>query len=327
MKLKTPWTNSKVVLYRASGEVIQLDAKSAVYAAWSTKASTNAHKPIDIPVTAFIDPTTRKVWAGWVDAGEVETNEFENDDNTVSKNFLIFTNLYFETVSGIFRGDNVIWDGTFSWGESMVERAQTGEGLDSVIHQIETNTGSAGPFPHVIGISRFGDYFRDDFFSSGNMGSQSVPVKRIKVDNGKLRLDIDSLKYKTSASVWLDLKTFKVRKAVEFRPVHFNLETFCWSVVPALIAIIVAFNTILLARKASNFTHSILSIIVLACVIWSLVMLCRIYILGAWPAYFPFFPLVIAIGDWAVYLPVVGVGIATMITAAQALRVCSVKKP
>ena len=93
-KLKAPWTDSKVVLYRASGEVVQLDAKSAIYAVWSTKASTNQHKPFDIPVTAFIDPATRKVWAGWVDSGEVETNEYENADNTVSTNYLVHTNLF-----------------------------------------------------------------------------------------------------------------------------------------------------------------------------------------------------------------------------------------
>lgn len=325
-KLKAPWTDSKVVLYRASGEVVQLDAKSAIYAVWSTKASTNQHKPFDIPVTAFIDPATRKVWAGWVDSGEVETNEYENADNTVSTNYLVHTNLYFETDSGIFRGDVVIWDGTFDWGESMVGRAQTGEGLDSVIYRIETNTSSAWPFPHVHGESRFGDYFRDEYFSSGNMGSQDVPIKRIQVANGKLRLDIDSLKYKTTASVWLDLKTFEVQRAIEFRAVHFNLETFCWSVVPAIIAIIMAFNTVWLARKARSVAHSIVSIIALACIIWSLVMLYRIFIIGEWPTYLPFFPLVIALGDWATYLPVVGVGIATMITAAQALLVRSAKK-
>jgi hypothetical protein len=324
-KLKAPWTNSTVVLYRASGEVVQLDAKSAVYMTRSTMPSTNVHKPFDIPVTVFIDPATRKVWAGWVAAGEGETNEYENDDHTTSTNYLIYTNLYFETASGIFRGDNVIWDGTFTWDESLIDKAQPGEGLDSVIGRIETNTGSGEPFPHIYGRSWFGDYFPEEFFSSGNVGSQSVPIKRIKVANGKLRLDIDSLKYKTMASVWLDLKTFKVRQAIEFRPVHFNLETFCWSVVPAFIAIIMAIKTVLLARKVRSVTHSVLSVIVLACVIWSLVTLYRIYILGAWPAHLPFFHPGIALGDWAKYLPVAGIGIATMITAAQALLARSAK--
>jgi hypothetical protein len=77
----------------------------------------------------------------------------------------------------------------------------------------------------------------------------------------------------------------------------------------------------LLTRKGRSVAHSILSIIVLICVIWSLVTLYRIYILGAWPTHLPFLHPVIALGDWAMYLPVVGIGIATMITAAQALLV------
>jgi hypothetical protein len=55
-------------------------------------------------------------------------------------------------------------------------------------------------------------------------------------------------------------------------------------------------------------------------------MLFRIFILGVWPACLPFFHPVIALGDWAMYLPVVGIGIAIMITAAQALHVRSPKQ-
>jgi hypothetical protein len=325
-KLKIPWTDSKVVLYRASGEVVQLDAKSAVYAVWSTKPSTNQHKPFDVPVTAFIDPATKKTWVGWVAAGEIETNEYENADNTVSTNYLVYTDLFIETGSEIIRGDNVIWDGTFDWDESMIKRTLPSGGLAAVIEGIETNAGSAWPFPHIHGETRFEDYFPEGFFSSGNLGSQSIPIQRIKISNGKLRLYIDSLKYKTTAGIWLDLNTFEVRRTIEYRPVHFDLETFCWGIVPALIAIIIIFKTLLLALKVRTVAHGITSGIVLIFVIWSLFVLFQIYLLGAWPTHFPFFHPVFALGDWARYLPVAGIGVATMITVGQVLLVRSDKQ-
>jgi hypothetical protein len=308
-------------LYRATGEVLPLDAKSAIYTVWSTVNPTNQHKVFDIPVTAFTDPATRKVWIGWVNSGDVETNEYENDDHTVSTNYLTYTNLYFETDSEIFKGDNVMNDGTFNWDESMIKQAQPGEGLDAVIDRFEKNVGGAWPFSHTHGESRFSDYFQDDFFSSGNLGSQSTPIQRIEVSNGKLRLDFNSQQYKTTASVWLDLKTFQVRQIIEYRPVHFNLETFYWGVVPALIAIMTAAGTLLLTRKARSVAHGILSVIVLICIIWSWFMLYRICILGAWPTHLPFFHPILVLGDWGMYLPVIGIAVATVFTVAQALLV------
>ena len=326
-KLKIPWTDSKVVLHRASGEVVQLDAKSAIYAVWSTKASTNQHKPFDVPVTAFIDPATKKTWAGWVAAGdEIETNEYENADNTVSTNYLVNSNLFIEAGSQIIRGDNVIWDGTFEWDESMIEQVQPDGWLAAVIEGIETNAGSAWPFPHIHGETRFEDYFSDGFFSSGNLGSQNIPIQRIEVSNGKLRLYVYSWKYKTMGSIWLDLNTFEVRRTIEYRPVHLDLEASCWGAVPALIAILIAFKTLLLAFRARTVAHGITSGIVLVFVTWSCFMLFQMYILGAWPTHFPFLHPAFALGDWARYLPVAGIGVATMITAAQALLLRSDKQ-
>ena len=320
-KLKTPWANTKVVLYRSNGQIVQLNAKQAVYTVWSTKGSTNQSKGFDCPVAVFIDPATKKVWAGEVDAGEVETNVYQNTDDTVSTNYLIYTNLYFETASGIFRGDNVINDGTFDWDESVIKQAQPGEELNALIDRVETNTGTAWPFDHIHGESQFEDYFPDDFFSGNTLGTQSIPIQRIEVANGKLRLYIDSLKYKTTAGVWLDLKTFEVRRTIEYRQVYFNLETFCRSVIPAIIAILTALETMLLTRKARGVAHCILSAVVLVCVIWSLVMLCRIFVFGAWPTHLPILRPVIALGDWAMYLPVIVIGVAVVFTLAQALLV------
>jgi hypothetical protein len=320
-ELKTPWTNSKVILYRESGDVVQLDAKSAVYSVVSTRVSTNRHEPFDVPVTVFIDPATGKAWAGWAATGEIETNEYANDDGSPATNYLTHTNLFFETDSGIFNGENMIRDGAFCWDESMISRVQPEEGLDAVIARIGTKGGGAWPFDHTNGKSFFGDYFPDRFFSSHNMGNQTVPIQRIEVGNGTLRLYIDSLQYKTTAAVWLDLKTFEVRRTIEYRATHFSAGTFYLGVVPALLAILIAAATLTLARTARSTPHVIVSGIVLVCIVWSWLVLCRIYIQGAWPTHLSIWRSVVALGDWAVYLPVAGIGIATLITGAQALLV------
>ena len=316
---ETPWTDTKVILYRESGAVVQLDAKSTVYHVVSTKASTNAHKPFDVPVIAFVDPASGKAWADWSATGEVDTIEYENEDGTAATNYLIHTNLFFETEAGIFNGYNTIDDGAFSWGESTAGRLPPGEGVAAVIDRFETNADSAWPYNHGFGQSFFGPYFRPDFFASHNMGSQTVPIQRIEVGHGTLRLSIDSLKYPATASVWLDLKTFEVRRAVEFRPVRRDAETLWLGALPAFMAILTAIATLAPARTARRPAHIIMSTAVLLCTAWSLLLLYRIHLQGAWPTHLPLFRPVIVLGDWAVYLPVAGIVVAMLITAGQAL--------
>ena len=325
-KLKTPWTDTKVVLYRSTGEIVQLAAKTAVYSVWSTRASTNQHKPFDAPVAALIDPVTGNAWVGRVDTGEIETNEFTHANGSISTNFLIYTNLFIETGSEIVRGDNIIdggefFDGSFTWDESVIKPGQSGERLDALIEQFETNRSSVWPFKHTHGESRFGHYFRRDFFSSGNMGAQSIPIQHIQVSAGKLRLDFDSWQLGTKGSVWLDLKTFAILKTVEYRPVSFNLKTFWWGILPAFMGILLAMATLLLARQVRNPTHYLVTAGLLVCVLWSLVMLWRICVLGSWPTHLPFFHPAIALGDWVLYLPGLVIAFVTIMVAAQALMV------
>jgi len=49
------------------------------------------------------------------------------------------------------------------------------------------------------------------------------------------------------------------------------------------------------------------------------------YVFGAWPTHLPSVRPVIAFGDWAMYLPVIVIGVAVVFTAAQALLVQSDK--
>lgn len=319
-ELKTPWTDTKIVLYRASGEVVALDAKSAIYAVGSTKVSTNQHKPFEVPAIAFIDPATRDVWIGWGRDGNVETNVFAKAGQTASTNYLTYTNLFIETGSEIINGDSLIHDERFEWQESVIKQAQPGESLDAMISRVATGASSAWFFEPTFGATSLGKYFQPGFFFSGNLGSQTISIQYIAVSNGKLRLDFNSLEYQTTGSVWLDLKTFEVRKVVAaYRPVRFNFENFFLGIVPALLAFITATVTLLLTRKARSVTHVIMSVVVLTCIGWSWFMMYRIYVFGVWPTHLSFFQPILAIGDRAVYLPVLGIAIATVMTAAQAI--------
>jgi hypothetical protein len=217
-KLKTPWTDTKIVLYRATGEVIQLNAKQAVYTVWSIKNPAKKGKEFDCPVTTFIDPETRNVWIGGVDTGQVETNEYENAHHIVSTNYLVYTNFFIENDSEILRGDSTLVDGTFACDESVIQKAQPNEGLDSVIERFDKSTNTAWPFSSADWTTGFFHDFRDGFFDSGEyLGNQVTQIQHIEVANGKLRLDFNSHKFGTVGSVWLNLKTLKVIKATEHK--------------------------------------------------------------------------------------------------------------
>ncbi len=207
--LKTPWTDTKVVLYRADGQVVQLDAKEAVYTVWSTKNPENQHKPFDFPMAAFIDPATRNVWIGGVNTGQVETNEGIGN--------LTYTNLFVETHSQIVRADNVMYDGIIDWDESLIKEAQPGEGLERVIDQFDKATGGSLPFYQAQWEINVSSYFRDGFFSIKGWMHCSIEMQHIEISNGKLRLDFTSPAYKTKGSVWLDLNKGKVLKAIEYK--------------------------------------------------------------------------------------------------------------
>lgn len=209
-KLKVPWTNTEVVLHRDSGQTMRLDARKAVYMTWSIKDPAHKGKAFDRPVMAFMDPATRAVWIGGVDTGEIDTNEYFSS--------VAYTNIFFENGSEILRGDNILTDGAFSCDESAIKAAQPGEGLDAVIEQFDRNTNGSWPFFGNLWLSNFRDDFRGGFFAPvHNMGAESTPIQHCGVENGKLRLDFKSEKYGTTASVWLDLKTLKITKAIEHR--------------------------------------------------------------------------------------------------------------
>jgi hypothetical protein len=317
-KLKTPWTDTKIVLYRATGEKVGLDAKGATYTVWTTRNGTNRGKGIDYSMGAFIDPATRLAWVGHAGRGDVYSLDFSRFDSPSSIVYLTNTNSYIQTASAIVSGEATMLGGAFAWSGSLINQAQPGEKLEELINHCEKSDGGLWPFGQRVWENSFRNYFRDEFFSSDSLGAADIPIQSISVAHGKLRLNFDSEEYRTCGSVWLDLETFNLARAIEWRPVHFNLKTFCWGFLPALLAIVIARETFLLARKARSVAHCALSGLVLIGVIWSLLLLYRIHILGAWPAYLPLMRPVFALGDAAIYYPVLVIGVVAMITAAQA---------
>lgn len=207
-KLKVPWANTKVVLHRASGETVQLDAQKAVYSTWSIKDPARKGKAFDRPVIAFMDPATRNVWIGGVDTGEINTNEYFTR--------VAYTNIFFENRSEILRGNNVLLDGSWACDESTIKTALPGEKLNGVIERFDRNTSGSWPFSGIHLVSNFRDDFRDDFFAPvHSLGNECTPIEHFGVANEKIRLDFESEKYGTTGSVWLDLKSLKAEKAVE----------------------------------------------------------------------------------------------------------------
>ncbi|HSY17119.1 MAG TPA: hypothetical protein VK815_02240 [Candidatus Acidoferrales bacterium] len=211
-RLKSPWTDTKVVLYRANGEVVQLDAKAAVYTVCSTKPLTNPmnqHKPFDIPVAAFIDPVTKAVWFGEVDAGQPVDDE---------SNGPVYTNLFIETGREIIRASNLMYDGIFNWDESMVKQLPPAVGWEAMTNHIENIPDDAWPLAHThweIGLSRC---FRENFFQQDGVMHGEQEIKHIEMTGRKLRLDFSGPAGKSKASIWIDLKTPKVLKTIETKP-------------------------------------------------------------------------------------------------------------
>jgi hypothetical protein len=100
-----------------------------------------------------------------------------------------------------------------------------------------------------------------------------------------------------------------------------NIGTLRWGIVPALAAMITAIGTFSMARKAHSKFHYILSGIVLAVLAWSLIMLCRIYVLGLWPMDFPqdFLNRLGVLNISPKHFPQIVVASAVVLAAVQAL--------
>ncbi len=217
--VKTNWTDVKIVLYRTTGRALQLDAKHEVIA---FRAGSHAY---DVDVIAFVDPETGNAWVG------------------SSVNAQIF---YLETESGIFGGrvqfgvvalgaprsdqhdviNGSMAFGDLYWDRSLVPNVKRGENVDVLIGQFnKTNdlksvaTTMRRERTTIIenSLHRVENGLNPWFFITERQGSQfaETTIETIDVIDGTLRLDLKNPTANHKASVWVDLKTWKVMKVIQ----------------------------------------------------------------------------------------------------------------
>jgi hypothetical protein len=198
----TNWTDTKVTLYRALGEVVQLNAKKSIYQIWTTNNWAGNHSSLNVGVVAFIDPQNGMAWLG--------NAELDKGDKV--------SDFYVEDESGIFSGRNYLFAGEWRWNGSLIAKAGPGEDVGTIINQFEQNINGSRMLEIGNGIT-FSPRFRDCYFYPHVYASNpgATPVDHVEVADGKLRLEFTSPAYQTKGSVWMDLKTRKVLEAVEYK--------------------------------------------------------------------------------------------------------------
>ncbi|HET7625286.1 MAG TPA: hypothetical protein VFM25_08470 [Verrucomicrobiae bacterium] len=192
----TNWVDTKVRLYRTTGEVTQLNAKKAIYQIWTTNNWVGSYSSQNVGVVAFVDPQNGKAWIG-------------------SANDLDF---FIEDDSEIFDLNRNLFSGTLSWRKSLIVKAVQDEDVGGMIRRFENDV-NGWWLLQTSGRTLLSSYFRQWFFYPHVMVSYVgfTPIDRIEVNREKLRIDFTSPAYQTKGSVWIDLKTWKVLKASEYK--------------------------------------------------------------------------------------------------------------
>jgi hypothetical protein len=203
--LLTNWTDTKITLFRATGDVVQLNGKKAMYRVWTTNNWAGNHSSLDTGVVAFVDPKNDKVWLGRADT---------------DKDFNI-SDFYFEDSSGFFCGRYYLFAGTFYWHKSLIAKANPGEDVDALIGRFEKNI-NGWWLQEQFERTPLSPHFREWYFypHAGVSYIGATPIDHVEVADGKLRLDFTSPAYKTKGSAWLDLQTRKVLRTVESRQIQ-----------------------------------------------------------------------------------------------------------
>jgi hypothetical protein len=218
--IKTNWTDAKVTVYRATGGAVQLDAKREVVTVHNGPYYTD-----EVDVVAFLDNETGKAWVGsGFDAEPIFYIETESGIVCGRVGFLT-ANLGASRpdVNGAISGEEdygfVIWDGSF------VSSVKHGENVDAAIEQFNQNIElkSVERMPEkgrtILGdnLDRVENGLDPWLFQDEGRGSQfkETTVEAIDVGDGKLRLDLKSPSGSHKASIWIDLKTWKVVKTIQ----------------------------------------------------------------------------------------------------------------
>jgi hypothetical protein len=218
--VKTNWTDVKVTLYRTTGGEVQLNAKreivTAIYGSYTN----------DVNILAFVDPETRNAWLGSSEV--IQPKFYLETESGIVRGTVLFAGM----ALGGFRPDEhdvntngVMAYGEVHWDRSFFPSVKRGENLDAIIEQFNKNNGLklvAEPmFPEKITIienslQRIENGLNPWLFVDERQGSQLVTtIEAIDVSDGKLRLNLKNPTGSHKASVWIDLKTWKVVKVVQ----------------------------------------------------------------------------------------------------------------
>jgi hypothetical protein len=183
----TTWTARTNALYSLAGTVRLVNTKESVYTFQFTSAHTG-----DIPVAVLVNDATKTVWAG-------RKAEF-----------------YIETDSGIVGiRDDV---GVLQWDSGLITKLKPGETLDDAVHRFETEVDHpklGDPPTQWIEIRRVLNpwFFTNPEGSSRPWGGSSI--KKFAINKGELQLDLESPTGIYKTSVWIDIKTRNIVKAIE----------------------------------------------------------------------------------------------------------------
>jgi hypothetical protein len=154
----------------------------------------------EVPAVVFINPRTRHVWAN---------REMD---------------FYIETGSRIV-GIIQHGGGYFEWRDSLIDTAAANVDLAEVAARLEREVDSdAAEFAelqydlvdlqHEVGLR---DDLGESFFDEGRSDGPYVHVNRVTVNDGQLRLDLQSPSRDRRATVWIDLESRKATRAEERR--------------------------------------------------------------------------------------------------------------
>jgi len=244
VKLKSGWDAGKITLHRTRGGPIQLDAKVEVVTEW-TGPYTN-----DVGIVAFVDPETRNAWAG-PNFGTLPAFYLE-DEAGILRGTVWFGAVALgagypgqhDVINGVMAFGQVNWD------RSLVPTVKHGETVDAVIAQLDQHHdlkslawGTNRAHTTIIqnSLHHIENGLTPWFFVDQRRGSDIdvTSVTGIAASGGILRLDLKGPLLRPvdgkqlawipgvgpfdlqgpagshTASVWIDLKTWKVVRAMQ----------------------------------------------------------------------------------------------------------------
>jgi hypothetical protein len=233
----TGWMDTKVNLYRTKGGMVQLAAKRQ-------DITGGAY----IGMLAFVDPETGNAWAGGIPSPLFNPSFYLETESGILRGSVYFLTIQLGgTGVGIPDVRNgAIADGRVNWFRSVVPTMKRGENLDDVIEQLNRSNAlqsvamgmdlekvtaiqdslhgvdhGLNPWLFVDGRCYPRSFLDEPPTPSLSVGQGPIlqdavtTITGVDVSDGKLRLDLRSPTGSHTASVWIDLKTCDVVKAIQ----------------------------------------------------------------------------------------------------------------